>query len=716
MTSTAAAARPVRTPTVLQMEAVECGAACLAMILAYHGRRVPLEELRVACGISRDGSTAGNIIRAASNYGLDGAGYKCDIGALKELPAPFIVFWRFAHFIVVEGITDRGVRVNDPAFGRRTIDYSEFNTGYTGIALTFKPNADFHRGSAVRSTLAILWERVSTAKSSVAYIVAAGFALVVPGLMLPAFTKSFVDNVLVTDDKTWLLPLVLMLVAAIIVQAALLELQQRAILRLQTNLAVGSAARFMRHVLALPMTFFAQRSAGSIAYRVSSNDRVADLLSRRLAAALVGALTAVLYLAVMVVYDAVLAAITLFFASLNLVALRTVARWRSEASAALLQEEAELSATAVSGLARIETIKAAGAEPALLGRWLARQSRTINARQRFSIPSQILGAMPRLLTVLNTTAILAIGAWRVIDGEISMGTLFALTMLSQQFSAPFQLSIDLGADVQQIDGDVRRLGDVMNYPVDPEPKARTESVRLRGALELHDVTFGYTRFAKPAIANISFTLRPGERVALVGSTGSGKSTVSRLVSGLYKPWSGKILFDGREREEIDPLVFASDVAFVDQEIALFAGTIAANVALWDGGLDASAIERAGRDAMIHADIVARPDAYDSPVAEDGANLSGGQRQRIEIARALVRDPSLIVLDEATSALDPITERDIDAALRRRGCSCLIVAHRLSTVRDCDQILVMQNGTIVERGSHEELVAGGQLYRALVTSG
>jgi len=709
-------ARAVRTPTVLQMEAVECGAACLAMVLGYYGRRVPLEELRVACGVSRDGSTAGNIIRASSQYGLDGAGYKVDVDGLRDLQTPFIVFWRFAHFIVVEGITDHGVRVNDPAFGRRTIDHSEFNTGYTGIALTFERNADFHRGSAVRNTLSILWERISASKSSVAYIVAAGFALAVPGLMLPAFTKSFVDNVLVTGDKTWLLPLILMLVAALAVQAALLELQQRAILRLQMKLAVGSASRFVRHVLALPMTFFAQRSAGSIAYRVGSNDRVADLLSRRLAAALVGALTAGIYLAVMIVYDAVLAAVTVVFASLNLVALRLVARWRSEASAALLQEEAELSATAISGLARIETIKAAGAEPALLARWLARQSRTINARQRFSIPSQILGGMPRLLTVLNTTAILAIGAWRVIEGEITMGTLFALTMLSQQFSAPFQLSVELGADVQQVDGDVRRLGDVMNYPADPEPKARTESVRLRGALELRDVTFGYARFATPAITDISFALRPGERVALVGSTGSGKSTVSRLVSGLYKPWSGTILFDGREREEIDPLVFVSDVAFVDQDIALFAGTIAANISLWDGGLDASAVERAGRDAMIHADVVARPDAYNSLVAEDGANLSGGQRQRIEIARALVRDPSLIVLDEATSALDPITERDIDAALRRRGCSCLIVAHRLSTVRDCDQILVMQNGVIVERGSHDELVARGELYRALVTSG
>jgi ATP-binding cassette, subfamily C, bacterial len=711
----ATAEKPVRTPTVLQMEAVECGAASLAMILAYHGRRVPLEEARVACSVSRDGSTAGNILRAAKSYGLDAAGYKHDIESLAHIRPPFIVFWRFAHFIVVEGVTDRGVRVNDPEYGRRTIDPAEFGAGYTGIVLTFTPNAEFVRGSAVRNTFAILWERISTSQNVVAFVVAAGFALVVPGLILAAFTKTFVDNVLVTGDKSWLWPLIGALVVAMIIQAVLLELQQRAILRLQSRLDISSAVRFVRHVLALPMTFFAQRSAGSIAYRVSSNDRVAELLSRQIAASLVGALTAGIYLVVMMTYDVVLALITLVFASLNIVALHLVSRWRSEASAALLQEEGELSATAVSGLARIETIKSAGAETALLMQWLARQSRTMNARQRFSLPSQILGGVPRLLTVLNTTAILSIGAWRVIDGAISMGTLFALTMLAQLFSAPFQQALDLGSDVQEIDGDVRRLGDVLNYPVEEVPKARTESVRLRGALELRDVSFGYTRLAKPAVSNISFALRPGERVALVGSTGSGKSTVSRLVSGLYKPWSGAILFDGCEREALDPIAFVSDVAFVDQEIVLFAGTIAANIALWDRGLDAWAIERAARDALIHADISARPGAYEARVAEDGANLSGGQRQRLEIARALVRDPALLVLDEATSALDPITERDIDANLRRRGCSCLIVAHRLSTVRDCDQILVMQNGAIVERGTHDELIARGEIYKALVTS-
>jgi NHLM bacteriocin system ABC transporter peptidase/ATP-binding protein len=711
-----AATRPVRTPTVLQMEAVECGAACLAMVLAYHGRRVPLEELRVSCGVSRDGSTAGNLVRAAAGYGLDGRGFKREPDDLAAIAPPFVVFWRFAHFIVVEGVTERGVRVNDPAFGRRLIDHAEFNSGFTGIVLTFVPNAGFTKGSTVVSTIATLWQRVASSRRAVAFIIAAGFALVVPGLILPAFTKAFVDNVLVGGDKGWTGPLVLVLVAALVLQAALTEIQQRAILRLQSKIAVASATRFVRHVLALPMEFFAQRSAGAIAYRIASNDRVAELLSRRLAASAVGTLTAVIYLAVMVAYDALLAVITLFFAVLNLVALRLVARWRSEASASLLQEEAELSATAISGLARIETIKAAGAEHALLARWLARQSRTLNARQRFALPSQLFGGVPRLLTVLNTTGILAVGALLVMSGHITLGTLFAMTMLAQQFNAPFASALDLGADIQQIDGDVRRLGDVLHYPVEPAPVARTESIRLRGALELRAVTFGYARFAKPAVTDVSFAIRPGERVAIVGSTGSGKSTVSRLVSGLYRPWSGSILFDGRPRDEIDPVSFVSDVAFVDQDIVLFAGTVADNITLWDPGLDAGAVERSARDALIHADITARPDAYEARVEEDGANLSGGQRQRLEIARALVRDPAFVVLDEATSALDAITEHEIDVNLRRRGCSCLIVAHRLSTVRDCDQILVMEHGVIVERGSHDELVARGELYRALVTAG
>jgi NHLM bacteriocin system ABC transporter peptidase/ATP-binding protein len=706
----------VRTPTVLQMEAVECGAACLAMILAYYGRRVPLEELRLSCGVSRDGSTAGNLIRASQSYGLTGKGFKREPGDLSNIQPPFVVFWRFAHFIVVEGVNERGVYVNDPAFGRRLIDHADFDASFTGIVLTFEPNDAFKRGSAVRSTLATLWDGVATSKLALAYVVVAGFALVVPGLMLPAFTKAFVDNVLVSGDRAWTLPLMATLGVALVLQTALLELQQNAILRLQSKLAIISATKFMRHVLALPMDFFAQRSAGSIAHRVASNDRVAELLSRRLGASVIGALTAVIYLIVMMTYDVVLASITLMFALLNLVALRLVAQWRAEASASLLQEEAELSGTAISGLARIETIKAAGAEHALIARWLGRQSRTLNARQRFAIPSQVLGGVPRLLTVLNTMAILSIGALRVIAGDISLGTLFALTMLAQQFNTPFSSALELGGDLQQIDGDVRRLGDVLHYPVDPEPVARTESVRLRGALELRDVTFGYARFAKPAVSDISFAIRPGERVALVGSTGSGKSTVSRLVSGLYRPTSGDVLFDGRPREEIDPIAFVADVAFVDQEIVLFAGTVTDNITLWDPGLDEVAVERAARDALIHADIASRPGAYGAVIEENGANLSGGQRQRLEIARALVRDPSLLVLDEATSALDPITEREIDDNLRRRGCSCLIVAHRLSTVRDSDQILVMQNGAIVERGTHDELVARGELYRALVTAG
>ncbi|HKU67170.1 MAG TPA: ATP-binding cassette domain-containing protein, partial [Candidatus Baltobacteraceae bacterium] len=317
---------------------------------------------------------------------------------------------------------------------------------------------------------------------------------------------------------------------------------------------------------------------------------------------------------------------------------------------------------------------------------------------------------------LNVAAILTLGGLRVIDDAISIGTLFAYVLLMELFIAPFTTFVQLGAEVQEMDGDVRRIEDVLRYPPEPvRPVQRVERIRLAGALELREISFGYNRHAPPAIHDISFVIAPGRRVALVGPSGSGKSTISKIVSGLFKPWSGSILFDGIERDAIDPALLATDVAFVDQEISLYPGTVRSNLTLWDPAVTDGAIERAARDACIHTDIASRPEGYDATMQEGGINFSGGQRQRLEIARALVRDPALVVLDEATSALDPLSEFLIDESLRRRGCACLVVAHRLSTIRDADEILVLDGGTIAERGTHDELVAQNGRYLSLVRS-
>lgn len=707
--------KPVRTPTVLQMEAVECGAASLGMILGYYGRHVPLEELRVACGVTRDGSSAGSVLRAARSYGLDANGFKYEIDELRDVAPPFVIFWKFYHFVVVEGFTKDGAMLNDPAGGRRTVDWDEFDRAYTGICLTFAPGPDFARSNEMPATASILRTQLSDSWGAVAFIVLAGLAIIVPAIALPAFTKTFIDEVLV-GKSAWTGWIAAGILASIALQLVLLELQQHAILRLQAKLALANASRMLWHVLHLPMTFFSQRSPAEIGNRVAICDRVAELLSSRLAISAVGVIAAVFYLALMAWYDMFLAVVSLAIAVLNIVALRIVARSRADANAAVLQEEAMLLGMSVSGLERIETLKSGGAESTFFMKWLGRQARVANARQRFAIPSQLLYAVPRLLTTINIAAILTLGGLRVIDGTISIGTLFAYVLLMELFIAPFTTFVQLGAEVQEMDGDVRRIEDVLRYPPDP-PRLlpRVERVRLAGSLELRDVSFGYNKHAPPAVRDISFVIAPGRRVALVGPSGSGKSTISKIVSGLYKPWSGSILFDGIERDAIDPALLATDVAFVDQEISLYPGTVRSNLTLWDPAVVDSAIERAARDACIHSEITSRPEGYDAAMAEGGVNFSGGQRQRLEIARSLVRDPAMVVLDEATSALDPLTEFLIDESLRRRGCACLVVAHRLSTIRDADEILVLDNGVIAERGTHEELVARNGRYLALVRS-
>ena len=712
--------RPRRTPTILQMEAVECGAAALAIVLAHFGRWVPLEELRIACGVSRDGSKASNVVKAARRYGLNAKGFKKEPASLRSLKPPMILHWNFNHFLVLEGFRKGEVHLNDPAAGPRRVTEEELDQAFTGVVLTFEPGPEFQTGGEPPQLVRALKRRLIGATAALAFVVLAGLALVIPGLVVPVFSKVFLDSVLLESRKDWLPPLLLGMGLAALLTGLLTWLQQSYLLRLESKMAVAGSSRFLRHVLRLPMEFFSQRFAGDISSRVGINDRVAQLLSRDLATSFLGAVMIVFFALLMVQYDLLLTVVGVVVVSLNVAALRWVSRRRVDGNRRLLQDRGKLYGTAIGGLQMIETLKASGGESDLYARWSGYQAKVVNARQDLERYTQMLDAVPPLLAAVNTALILGIGGLRVMDGVISLGALVAFQALMLSFMAPVNRLVSLGGRLQMVEGDMNRLDDVLRYPPEPgsdgepEPPPPDFPVKLAGRLELRDVTFGYNRLDAPLIEGFNLKLEPGARVALVGGSGSGKSTLAKLVTGLYKPWDGEILFDGLRRAEIPRSILTNSLAVVDQSVFLFEGTVRDNLTLWDSTVPLPEVVSAAKDACIHDDIAARPGGYDSQIDEGGANWSGGQRQRLEIARALVQRPTLLVLDEATSALDPTTEKLIDESLRRRGCTCLIIAHRLSTIRDADEIIVLDRGKVAQRGTHDQLKVVAGPYAQLIS--
>ncbi len=715
-----AARRRVRTPTILQMEAVECGAAALGIVLAYHGRWVPLEDLRVRCGVSRDGSKAANILRAARAFGLEAGGWRLDIPELRKREAPFIVFWRFSHFIVVEGFTAKKVFINDPASGPRWLTREEFDGGYTGVALLFEKGPEFAPGGKPPSLVRALLPRLSGSRRGLLFVVLTGLALVVPALLTPVFTQVFMDGYLVQGLSSWVPPLLGMMVAVALVVAVLTWLQQSYLLRLQVKLSITTSSRFFWHVLRLPVGFYSQRYAGEIGSRVALNDVVATLLSGQLATTVITICTLVFYLVMLGAYTWQLTLIGVIVATLNLVALRLVSRRRIDANRRLLQETGKLTGTTMAGLQMIETIKASGMEDGFFVRFGGHQASVVDAGQSLGATTQLLNAAPVLLSQLNGMIMLTWGAWLVIQGDLSVGMLAAFIALMAAFIAPFATLVTLGGTVQEAHGDMNRLDDVLRAPVDAvlegaspgEQLLDPAAPKLEGHLRLRGVTFGYSRLEEPLIRDFDLDVPPGHRVALVGGSGSGKTTIANLVCGLYDPWEGEVLFDGRPRSAIPRAVLVSSVSRVSQEIHLFEGSCSDNLTMWDTTLPDEWVLRAATDACIRDVVAARRGGFAGPVEEGGANFSGGERQRLEIARALAVNPRIVVLDEATSALDPVTEERIDDDLRRRGCTCLIIAHRLSTIRDCDEIIVLDGGVVVERGTHEELMELGGQYAVL----
>jgi NHLM bacteriocin system ABC transporter peptidase/ATP-binding protein len=703
------------------MESTECGAASLGIILAYYGRFVALPELRIECRVSRDGSNALYVKKTAERYGLVGKGYQMSVDELRTLKPPFMVFWGMNHFLVVEGFGAGRVYLNDPASGRRAVSDQAFRAAYTGIVFQFEPGPQFKKGGERPSAWRGIVRRLSGARAAVGFVVLAGVAFMLAELVSSTFGLVFVDQLLIESRRHWIRPLLLAMALCALFRAGAMITQRGMLRRLKLRLAMVHSAKFLWHVLRLPVAFYQQRFAGDLSARVDGNSEVADMVAGDLATTAVGLLMIVFYASLMFAFDPWLAFVGVVIGLLNVLGIATVARILADENLKIKQDRGKLFGCMSRTIQIIETIKAGASEAEALVHLTGHQARLTNATQAVGTLGSLLILLPPFFSVVTTAAILGIGGARVMEGVMSVGALVAFQALMANFQRPFGDLVRLGSTVQSLQAELGRLDDVHRHEIDPlfagsgaeatdpAPQAIT---RLSGHLELRNVTFGFNRtLDEPLIQKFSLDLRPGRRVALVGDSGSGKSTIGRLVAGLYRPWEGEILYDGKPIDQIPREVFTQQVALVDDQAFLFNGTIRDNLTLWDETIPEGDMHRAAVDAAVHRDVIARRGAYQARLAEGARNLSGGQRQRLEIARALIRNPALIVLDEATSALDPVTEAVVDDNLRRRGCTCLIIAHRLSTIRDCDEIIVLRQGRVIQRGTHEELMAkvGGFYY-------
>lgn len=708
---------PIKTPVILQMEATECGAAALGIILAYHERYVSLAELRTECGVSRDGSKAINMLKAARRYGLSARAAKIEEWeTITQLTLPCIVFWEFDHFIVVEGVRGDYVYVNDPAIGRRTISTDEFDRSFTGVVLVFEPEPNFEKGGKQFSSLETIKERIIPYRDAITYIILVSLGLVIPGIIIPGFSKIFIDDILIANMHQWILPLLFGMLLTAVLRSIFTWFLQTRLLRLQTQLLLTTSVQFLWHVLRLPINFFYQRYVGDIDARLAANDRVAHILSGDVTSSIVSLLTIVFYAIVMLFISWPLALIGIFITLVNATLFYYVSQYLSDVNYRLVQEQGKLVGVEMNGLQIIETLKASAAEDAFFQRWAGYHARIINSQQHAALYSLLLESLPQLLSGLTTVIILGLGSWQVMQGQLSLGSLVAFQSLLASFNAPVFTLLGLGTEIQEIRGDFARLNDVLQHPEDPRfklnDKAISPTAKIEGTLEVNDISFGYSPLDPPLIENFNLTLKPGERIAIVGATGSGKSTVAKLITGLYQPWSGTIRLNKQPIGEISPALFANSIALVDQESSLFEGSVRDNVTLWDKKIPDSIILQALGDASISDVIKTRNDGIDSYVAENGSNFSGGQRQRLEIARALVTKPAILILDEATSDLDAMVEEQIYSRLKEQKYTMLIIAHRLSTIKDCDQILVLDHGKLIQQGTHQELMAQEGLYQQL----
>jgi NHLM bacteriocin system ABC transporter peptidase/ATP-binding protein len=701
-----------RTPLVLQQEAAECGAACLAMVLAHYGAWIPLDELRVRCNVSRNGSKASSIVAAAATFGLIGRGFRHEPETLRSVKLPCVLFWNFNHFVVLDGF-DRsgGAKLLDPATGSRTVSAEEFDKAFTGVCLTFEPGPNFVRQGTRPRLLPILRAQLTGVEQSFLLLICFAALGAVPLVVSPVLVRIFVDDVLLRGQLRWVAPLTVAAVVTTVFLLVAMVFRRRLLVAIETWISTAGEGRFIARLFALPLGFFAQRHTGDLVDRLGAFNRFAKVLTGAFAEGLSGAIVAALLLAAAVVVDPLTGLAVLLTAVLTVAGALLAGRAIIARSDLLRRSESLLASATLEGLRLMDSMRAAGRLMDAFSRWSGAQARASQQLAELETIQTRLRAVPQVAVGMMSVAVLAVGGWQAMRGAIGIGQIVALQMIATASLKPLN-SIVLGMLAgPEIRADVARVDDVFRHPVDPAPRMAAPAAP-KGRLEFRHVSFGYARTEPPVVDDVSFTVEPGRRVALAGSSGSGKSSLAKLASGLFSPWSGEILLDGVPVNGLAPAERAALIGYVDQAVVLFEGTVSENLSLFRPNLPDARATQVLREVGMLTDIEARPDRLEAMGAEYGANFSGGQCQRLEIARAIAANPVVLVLDEATSALDPLVEQEIEANLRRLGITSLVVAHRLSTIRDADEILVMEKGKVIERGRHNELIALGQHYLTL----